>query len=268
MNRQVPERVNTQYTIVGDGKVARHFGHYFKLLGISFNQWHRKQSTKHLQQLVVQSDCVLLLISDDAIQVFIDQHPFLHNETLVHFSGSLTLKNVYGCHPLMAFGEELYGLETYQNIPFVCDENVHFKALFPRFNNPNYPIEHENKAYYHAMCVMAGNFAQSLMRETANQLNEKLDLPADILQPYLLQNIKNFISNPDSSETGPIERGDFKTISKHLTALKGDKMEEIYHSFVQLNSNQSDDLRQAKRGIKLTSQDSLRLDSLRLELAQ
>ena len=236
MNRQVP---NKTYTIVGDGKVARHMMHYFNLVGISFNQWQRKQSTKQLQQTVAQSDVVLILISDDAIQTFIQVNPFLQNKTLVHFSGTLVIDNVFGCHPLMTFGQDLYALETYQNIPFVCDEGVVFNNLFPQLQNQSFNIPAAQKAYYHAMCVMAGNFTQTLMRESANHLHENLGLPVDILFPYLLQNTQNFINNPKQSATGPIQRRDFTTVKKHLQVLEGDNLAGIYKSFLKFSKTLS-----------------------------
>jgi predicted short-subunit dehydrogenase-like oxidoreductase (DUF2520 family) len=104
------------------------------------------------------------------------------------------------------------------------------------------------------MCVMAGNFTQTLMRETSKQLNENLDLPDDILFPYLLQNTQNFIKNPEKSATGPIQRGDFTTVKKHLQALEGDSLEKIYQSFVALHSLRVVDFSQPKCGLKSTSQ--------------
>lgn len=250
MNRQVP---NKKYTIIGDGKVARHFGHYFNLLGIGFNQWQRAQSSQQLQLAVASSDVVLLLISDDAIEPFIHQNPFLKDTPLVHFSGTLTLDKAYGCHPLMTFSPDLYGLKTYQSIPFVCDESADFDALFPQLSNESFSVTKENKVYYHAMCVMAGNFSQLLMRESAKQLHNKLDLPADILFPYLLQNTKNFIANPESSATGPLQRGDFTTVKKHLQALQGNKLKGIYSSFVEQNHHGVVDFNQAKHRPKSTT---------------
>ena len=246
MNRQVPNK----YTIVGDGKVARHMMCYFNLIGIAFNQWQRQQSLKLLQQCVAQSDVVLLLISDDAIEPFIHQHLFLQDKTLIHFSGVLTFDKAFGCHPLMTFGQDLYDLETYQRIPFVCDEAVDFLHLFPQLGNKSFSISPQDKAYYHAMCVMAGNFSQMLMRETTKQLTNQLNLPTDILFPFLLQNTKNFIANPEHSATGPLQRGDCATINKHLHVLKGNVLEEIYQSFIELNTMTFDNCINATHGLK------------------
>ncbi|MBL4661032.1 MAG: DUF2520 domain-containing protein [Alcanivoracaceae bacterium] len=231
MNRQVPEKT---YTIVGDGKVARHFAFYFQQLGVQFNSWTRKNSIPALQQKIADADFILLLISDDAIDYFIKNNSCLRNKILIHFSGTLSLDNAIGCHPLMTFANNLYDLNTYQSIPFVCDDGVDFSYLFPRLTNQSFNITKADKAYYHALCVMAGNFTQTLMRETSNQLNHELKLPDTILFPYLLQNTKNFINNPDNSATGPIQRNDFTTVRNNLQALQGNPLEEIYKSFFKL----------------------------------
>jgi len=232
VNRQVP---NPKYTIVGDGKVARHFAHYFDLVGIKYNCWNRKQSPIELKQSIHNSDVILLLITDDAIKEFINQHN-LNKKNLVHFSGSLSLSDAYGCHPLMTFGHELYDLTGYTSIPFVCDNSVDFKSLFPQLKNQSFHINNESKAYYHALCVMAGNFTQTLMRETAKQLNQKLNLPQDILFPYLLQSTRNFVNDPEQSATGPIQRGDFATINNHLQVMYGDPLDGIYRSFLKFSN--------------------------------
>ena len=233
MNRQVP---NLKYTIVGDGKVAQHFAHYFNLVGIEYNCWNRKNSPTKLEESIHDSDVILLLITDDAIDEFIKKYSYLNKKNLVHFSGTLSSDKASGCHPLMTFSHDLYDLATYTSIPFICDDSVDFKSLFPQLENKSFHISSEGKAYYHALCVMAGNFTQTLMRETSKQLNQKLDLPKDILFPYLLQNTKNFINNPEQSATGPIQRGDFATISKHLQVVQGNPLEGIYWSFLKLSN--------------------------------
>jgi predicted short-subunit dehydrogenase-like oxidoreductase (DUF2520 family) len=224
---------DTQYTIIGDGKVAKHFMHYFDLVGINYTQWNRKLSLRKLNNAVQNTDHVLVLISDQAIEQFINKYSFLKNKSLIHFSGSLTIKAMAGCHPLMTFSEELYDLKTYLSIPFVIDEDIDFASLFPQLNNKAHHLSQKDKSTYHALCVMAGNFTQTLMRETNNQLSSALSLPNDIMFPYLMQNTKNFISNPNSSATGPLQRNDFITVNKHLLALKNNSLESIYQVFIQ-----------------------------------
>ncbi|MCF6319888.1 MAG: DUF2520 domain-containing protein, partial [Proteobacteria bacterium] len=223
MNRQVP----LKYAILGDGKVARHMAHYFRLSDIEFSHWSRSRDSEKLSDkipgsnlvaTVKDADHVLLLISDDSIASFVEHNPCLKNKSLVHFSGTLSLEGVAGCHPLMTFGGDENDLAFYRSIPFVVENGFDFVKTFPLWENPVVSINKSDKAYYHSLCVMAGNFSQILMREVAIQFEQELKIPAAVLFPYLLQNTKNFIKNPHTSVTGPLDRGDRQTIAKHLEA--------------------------------------------------
>lgn len=259
MNRQVPEQI----AIVGNGKVARHMMHYFASVGQPYTHWFRqtksspvsgdhsnakpsrlasyKQQLRHLFQLNSSVDTqlgsapiVLLLIPDDQIQQFIASNPSIKNKKLVHFSGSLNIEGAVGCHPLMTFGPDLYDENEYTKIPFVVDEGVDFKSLFPLFTNPVHHIKLEDKARYHAYCVMAGNFSQMMWQAIGREM-QRINLPTDVMSAYLLQNTKNFIQNPELSATGPFVRGDLKTIAKHQVALAAHPFAEVYQAFFNLN---------------------------------
>lgn len=234
MHRQVPKK---KYTIIGNGKLAKHFIHYFDQLTIDYNCWNRRQELHHLKRKIKHSDHILLMISDDAIGTFVEKYPFLQNKSLIHFSGSLVLDNVIGCHPLMTFSQNLYDLSTYRQMPFICDHGINFKELFPQLPNTAHHVANQDRAYYHALCVIAGNFTQTLMKHTSHQMSEELKLPNDILFPYLLQNTKNFINNPEQAATGPIQRNDFTTVNKNLQALENNPLESIYQTFIDLTKH-------------------------------
>ena len=246
MIRQVPKK----YTIIGGGRVARHMAHYFDLQNISYESWSRDNDSSlntlsiddpklRLQCAVDQADVVLLLIKDDAINAFLQQYPFLQQKFLLHFSGALQIEHVVGCHPLMTFSAQLYALETYHSIPFVVDQGHDFKQLFPALPNPSVNLAPESKAYYHSLCVMAGNFAQTLWREVGLQFEQTLGIDQAFLFPYLKQNMLNFAADPVNSATGPIARGDVHTIQKHLDVLKNNQLEAIYKSFLNYSEHQN-----------------------------
>lgn len=256
MNRQVPEKI----AVVGNGKMARHMIRYFELVGQPYVQWFRQsksaitsqssrsrlarfkqkinqlwvQPTDSLSESLHDVSTVLLLIPDDQIESFIQSNPVLDGKSLVHFSGSLFSRQAKGCHPLMTFGDELYDLEKYQSIPFVTDENVAFKQLFPLFKNTVHSIKPEHKSKYHALCVMAGNFSQMLW-QAVDQEMQQLALPADLMTSYLKQNTENFVSNPEGSATGPFVRGDLNTIAAHQMALLNHPLAGIYQAFYEFN---------------------------------
>lgn len=232
------------YGIIGNGRAARHLMHYFELLSVPYAQWHRGQSPSKLQKfkqlfqkqvdplsaLVNASSHVVLLLPDDQIEAFVERHPQLKTKTLIHFSGVKQVAGVVGCHPLMTFGPELYTLETYRNMPFVVDAGASFAQLFPALPNPNHTIQAEHKALYHAHCVIAGNVTQMLWREIGQQLQNDMDLPADLMHAYLLQNTLNYLANPEQAATGPFVRGDLGTIERHAEALKHNALAPIHQA--------------------------------------
>src|SRR5688572_7530362 len=104
---QVPELDGPPFGIVGDGRVARHFRHYFSLLGLSVCTWSRRAPSPPPPDALASCRTVLLLIRDDAIVPFIEAWPALNDKRLVHFSGSLVTSAAEGAHPLMSFGPAL-----------------------------------------------------------------------------------------------------------------------------------------------------------------
>lgn len=218
------------YGIVGDGRVATHFAHYFRLAGLAFRQWSRRAPADSLDGCPV----ILLLVSDPAIEALADRFA---GRACVHFSGSFLSARVHGMHPLMSFGRELYMLADYERIPFVAEDPALFKRLFPRLPNPCYAIRPGDKARYHALCAMAGNFTGFLWAKLFREFPATLGIPAEAAIPYLEQVCRNIAAEPtrpDSFLTGPIVRGDAAAVARHLDALEGDPYRAVYEAFARI----------------------------------
>ena len=230
------------YLIVGNGRCARHFDRYFDLLHIPHFCWNRNDKPERLESLAEKADRILLLVRDSAIIEFFESHPFLTSEKTIHFSGVLSHTKIAGAHPLMTFGPELYDLETYKQIPFVCENGGRwFSELLPELPNPHYYIPREKKPLYHALCSMSGNFTTLLWESVAQKFATEFKLPSQALAPYLERIFKNLLcemcASTESNEaksvlTGPLERGDSKTIIQHLDALQGSPEQSLYYAFM------------------------------------
>jgi 2-dehydropantoate 2-reductase len=231
------------YAIVGGGRLARHFSHYFQLLEIPHTRWARDARSRfntfespdaeqRLRETVGKADRVLLLVSDNVIGTLLKQYPFLHEKQLLHCSGALSFPGIAGAHPLMTFADDLYGLETYRSVPFVVEAGHSFEDLFPGLPNPHFAINVEDKARYHAMCVMAGNFSQVLWKGISGRFEQQFDLPAGSLHPYLSRVAGNFIEVSGAALTGPLIRNDQQTIEKNIQSLDGDPLQDLYRAFV------------------------------------
>lgn len=219
------------YGLVGRGRVATHMVRYLELENQRVTQWHRGLSSRPADAFS-DVQVVLLAISDDALEGFIEQNPGLREHTVVHFSGSLTIDNAYGLHPLMTFGPEAYDLKTYRSIPFVEERGgPGFKSLFPHLVNEVWPIDPGDKALYHALCVLAGNFTTILWAKAMEDFETRLGLPREVMRPYLEQTAANSLTLGRSALTGSLARGERGTIERDLTGLDGDPFREVYLAF-------------------------------------
>jgi 2-dehydropantoate 2-reductase len=221
------------YGIIGDGRVARHVRHYLTLLGIPVRAWSRRNSPASPDEALDSCRTVLLLIRDDAIVPFVEHWPALRNKQLVHFSGSLVTPLAEAAHPLMTFGPELYDLGVYREIPFVLDAGrTPFAELLPGLPNPSFTIPAAERAYYHALCVMAGNFSTLLWQKLFEELETRFGIPASAAHPFARQVIANIVADARASLTGPLSRRDARTIAANLEALEHDPYQRVYAAFV------------------------------------
>ena len=224
--------MNAQYLIIGSGKTATHFSRYFSLLGLSFTCWNRQDSITAFKAQLQHSTHIILAISDPAIEPFFNDNLQNYSGVSIHLSGSLNLPRVKACHPLMTFGATLYDLATYKSIPFVLDRNEDLAALLPGLPNSFYTIDAKQRALYHALCVVGGNFTTLLWSEMSKGF-ASIGLSAEIAKPYLKQVLENFLSVGVDSLTGPLARKDIQTVERNIEALSGSSsgLADIYTAF-------------------------------------
>ena len=236
--RQVPE--HSPYLIVGNGRMAKHLCYYFDSLSIDYHHWYRsndqKISLRELKDKVSCSDKVLLAISDDQILPFFEKmvrRGMLGPEQkAIHFSGQITDSRVVGFHPLCTFAGDMYDKNFYRKIPFVGDQTENkFRDIFPELPNPNFHLDAELKPLYHAYCSMAANFSQILWAKLFYEFENKLDLPREIVAPFIQKTFENLQRDGGKAITGPLVRKDDQTIKSHLEHLSQDQTLEIYKAF-------------------------------------
>lgn len=237
------------YALLGDGRLARHLRHYLQLEGHACSGWARNprsdfnshahtDAEARLRATVAPASHVILAVADDALAPLLKRYPFLHQHRLIHCAGALSLPGVAGAHPLMTFGAELYELEDYRAIPFMVEAGHDFASLFPGLPNPHHAIAAEDKAEYHALCVMAGNFPQVLWRAVGGRLADGPGVPREALAAYLGRALENFLADPEGALTGPLARGDNATLERNLAALGQDPLAELYRSFVRFHGEE------------------------------
>jgi len=219
------------YLVIGRGRLSRHVQHYLALEAVEFEHWDRTSEVS-LEHALAGVRTALLLISDDAVESVLDRYARQQPPLWVHCSGCVTTPLAESAHPLMLFGEELYDIDTYRRVPFITESGRRpFSDLFPELRNPHATVEPDLKPIYHALCSLGGNFTTMLWQKVFAESEATLGVDRTMFFPYLEQVARN-LTTCKTPLTGPLVRGDDKTVEHHLRALSGDPFEAVYRAFV------------------------------------
>ena len=140
---------------------------------------------------------------------------------------------------LMTFADRLQDLAWYQQIPFAVDEGSTLAQVLPGLPNPWFTLPVGERAKYHALVAMAGNFSYLLWQRTLRELDSSFAVGTKEMLPYLQQVLNNFAADPENSLTGPIARKDWATIDRHLMVLSDNPpLRDLYLAFLNLAKEQ------------------------------
>jgi len=168
-------------------------------------------------------------------------------------------------HPIQSFAQKNEGPKAFEGIYFGLEGCMEARALAQQIvrelGSCYFNIQAKDKPLYHAACCIASNFLIVLL-DAATFLLKVIGLKeheaSQALFPLVqgtLHNVKKF--NISASLTGPIVRGDRKSLEKHLDALKDFPP---YHEIYLRAAAQAVEI--AKREKKLSSQKIKELEEL------
>ena len=170
---------------------------------------------------------VLLCVPDRAIgEVAADVAP---GPWIAHVSGATPLAALaphtrrFSLHPLQTFtlrrgAEQLDG--AWAAVTAESDEALAVATrLAETLGLRPFRLEDEHRAAYHAGAAIASNYLVTL-RHAAGSLFEAAGAPPEALDPLMLRTIENGFEL-----TGPIQRGDWETVERHLRAIQGSRPE-------------------------------------------
>lgn len=173
---------------------------------------------------------------DDAIAPVwkLMQNYDISNKIICHFSGSLSSvvfsgrkeKGASACsvHPMYAFSDKFSSYEKLNTVLFTIEGDEYagqlMKELFESMGNTVYVIDSAMKGRYHMAAVMASNLMIGLYQMSVDIL---IDVGFDaegagkLLEPLVRNNMEKVLAGtPEDALTGPLERGDVKTLKKHM----------------------------------------------------
>jgi predicted short-subunit dehydrogenase-like oxidoreductase (DUF2520 family) len=171
------------------------------------------------------------------------QCSLLKDKTFVHTSGALSsnellvLKKkgaaVGSFHPMLTFPtKEQTSLKKIWCAIEGDERALRFSRRIAKIlGAQTFAIPKEGKVLYHTAGVFASNYVVTLLA-VAEQLAASCGIsPKDfwkIYQPIIVQTLNNVVkTSPVQALTGPIVRGDVDTVTKHLQALSGKKLNHL-----------------------------------------
>jgi predicted short-subunit dehydrogenase-like oxidoreductase (DUF2520 family) len=180
------------------------------------------------------ADVCLLCVPDAAISATVQGLSLDRCGWIAHTSGATPLSALdpherrFGLHPLQSFSrargpEQLDG--AYAAITAETDEahEIGFELARLLGLEP-FALAEGDRALYHAGAAIASNYLVTLHRAAA-EIFEEVGAPAEGLRPLMQGVIDNGFEL-----TGPIARGDWATVDRHLDALRHrkPKLEPLY----------------------------------------
>lgn len=256
---------------IGAGKVGFSLGRFFSERGIHVTGYYSQHvesakaaaeftSTKcysNLKELIEESSYVFMTVPDGKIVEVYEQckEYDISEVVFVHCSGALSIENVLSIHPLFPISDKLNSYRELAGAFFCLEGDISNSKIskslerWREFLEANAAgvkiIAPKDKVRYHAACVVASNLYVGLMYESVKLLNEcgftdKAALNA--LTPLVESNLKHILNDgPVQALTGPVERGDFSTVEKHIACLGTDKEKAMYSSVTEILKDVADE---------------------------
>ncbi|HEU5206461.1 MAG TPA: DUF2520 domain-containing protein [Gaiellaceae bacterium] len=178
------------------------------------------------------AELVLLCVPDRAIGQVAAETPT--GPWIAHVSGATPLAALdphvrrFGLHPLQTFSKSLGPEQLDGAWAAVTAESDDASAvgwwLAERLGLRPFELADDARAAYHAGASMASNYLVTL-RAAAGSLLEVAGAPPEALDPLI-----RGVVDTDFELTGPIARGDWETVERHLAAIRAGRpeLEELY----------------------------------------
>lgn len=209
-----------------------------------------------MKELIDACDMIFLTVPDGSIPDTWNKvkEYDIREKMICHCSGSMSCEDAfdgieetgafgYSAHPLFAVSDKYNAYRELTGVFFTLEECAKSAAapgqglaalqgLFERLGNPTGIIEGNDKTTYHCAAAMASNLVCGLIDQSIELMKRcgfTDETAIKALAPILTGNMEHIArKGPTDSLTGPIERNDIGTVTKHLECLKDENEKDIY----------------------------------------
>ena len=239
---------------IGAGKVGFTLGKYLAMQGIEISCYYSRKPASgkeaaeftesryytSIEEITKDSDTLFLTVPDGTIgEIWDDMRNLpIKNKNICHCSGSISSTvffdgenlgaNIYSVHPLYAISDKCESWKHLNKAYFTVEgsaENLdEIKSIFERAGNKVIAMGAENKSLYHCGAVVVSNLVNGLFQVGAEMLVkcgfDKKDAKKALV-PLFTGNADTLAEKGVAAAlTGPVERNDLSTITKHIEAIK------------------------------------------------
>ena len=189
--------------------------------------------------VIERADLVLLTVRDDSLAEVVHglavQGAIRVGQLFMHASGRYgveVLDEITRCgalplalHPVMTFTGTSIDLARLDGCPFGVTSPDALRpiaeALVVEMGGEPVWVPEESRALYHAALAHGSNHLMALVAQTLGVLAEaKIEDPTRLVGPLLHASLDNTLRMGDQSLTGPVARGDARTVRAHLDVLR------------------------------------------------
>jgi len=189
--------------------------------------------------VIADADLVLLSVPDDVlpglVAGLVDTGTIHAGQFVAHPSGRYgtdVLAPVthvgaipLALHPVMTFTGTSVDLARLADCPFgvTAPEPVRpvAEALVVEMGGEPVWVPEEARALYHAAVVFGANYLMTVVLQSLDLLREAgIAEPQRLMGPLLSASLDNALRHGDSALTGPVARGDARTVADHLERMR------------------------------------------------
>ncbi|MFN7148771.1 MAG: Rossmann-like and DUF2520 domain-containing protein [Microthrixaceae bacterium] len=170
-------------------------------------------------------DMVLLCVPDPAVAQLAARLAVRSSVVVAHCAGSLGLDvlaphpRVASVHPLVALADRASGAQRLRGAWFGIAGDPVVEQVVDALGGRAVQVADEDRTIYHAAAVVASNHLVALMGQV-QRLAESVDVPLEAYLDLAVGALANVVAtDPATALTGPVARGDWATVRRHLDAL-------------------------------------------------
>jgi predicted short-subunit dehydrogenase-like oxidoreductase (DUF2520 family) len=250
-------------SFIGAGAVGTALGLYLKKHNIKVVGYYSKtynsalnaseltetKAFKSLNELINVSKFIFITTNDNAISEVANNLSKLIDSfegyIVAHTSGALTTEVLdelekkgaltFSIHPLQTFVDPKVTCDKLSNTMFAIEGNKDIdviKKLLDSTNNNYTVIDKLNKPLYHAGACIVSNYLVTLLKSGFKLFKEAGFREEDIfdsIEPLIMGTLNNIKSiGIDNALTGPLARGDSKTIKNHINNINDRELNDFY----------------------------------------